>query len=365
MDTVPPKDKFQLIYFSIIVLMSATVMAWKSLASGVDYFQYLYPNYRSEIVIPLALNVTGLLSILVNLATLHLVSFYKRMMFTTIVFFVSLLSIPLMDIWIHNCTLDLKIAYGITVLIVVLISIALGGKLTALYIFILFIVVQQSSIFGLSGMLPPHYTQASSVGVSLSGIIACVCRIITKASFKEERVGAIAFFVLALLMIGIGVICILVLRFSKFVRYYVEKAKTSDTTKSEETTTNGDIDMESLMGDTDDVVIDEPEDNNIIVKVSKLKSNININEYWYTITTIDSKTKFKLHIQRLWSVIRNTWKVIIAIFVVYTASLMIYPSLMSEIQYCAIGDWSPVILVTLYSVLDAIGRVSIKYLKFL
>ena len=34
--------------------------------------------------------------------------------------------------------------------------------------------------------------------------------------------------------------------------------------------------MESLMDDTDDVdhvVIDEPEDNNIIVKVSRLKSN--------------------------------------------------------------------------------------------
>ena len=78
-----------------------------------------------------------------------------------------------------------------------------------------------------------------------------MCRIATKASFKEERVGAIAFFVLALLMVGIGVICTLVLRFSKFVRYYVEKAKTSDVTKSGETTTNGDIDMESLMDDTD------------------------------------------------------------------------------------------------------------------
>ena len=56
--------------------------------------------------------------------------------------------------------------------------------------------------------------------------------------------------------------------------------------------------------------------------------------------------KFKLHNQRLWSVImiRNTWKVIIAILILLY--YMIYPSLMSKVQYCAIGDWTPVILIT-------------------
>ena len=271
MDT-NPKDKFHIIYFVVFIFSSTISLQWRNAISGMDYFQYLYPDLKPEIVIPIALNVASLFSVVFIVTIVHIVSIYKRFAFGSVVFFISLLSIPLMDIWIHNCTLNLNLAYGITVVMMVFLSIAFGGKLLS----ILFIqtdhsiIVQQSSIFGLSGMLPPHYTQAASAGSSASGVISIACRIVTKASFKEERVGAIAFFVLALLMVGIGVICTLVLRFSKFIKYHVEKAKTSDTTKSENVNqeTTNDIEMDSLisMDNSDEFEIDGISEEHEIIK---------------------------------------------------------------------------------------------------
>ena len=83
-------------------------------------------------------------------------------------------------------------------------------------------------------MLPKEYTQGTAGGVAVAGVITCIGRIITKASFNEERVGAIAFFVLALIMVIVGGLCQVILYHSKFVRYYIEKGKISKTDSEED-----------------------------------------------------------------------------------------------------------------------------------
>ena len=47
-----------------------------------------------------------------------------------------------------------------------------------------------------------------------------------------------------------------------------------------------------------------------------------------------------------------------AIFVAYLVTLMVFPGLISEVQYDPIGTWTPVLLVTVFNFTDLIAKVS-------
>ena len=84
--------------------------------------------------------------------------------------------------------------------------------------------VQQSSIYGLAGVLPGKwYTQAIMAGESAAGMTVAISRVITKASVANERFGAIAFFIISLLFILLCIGCQVFLRFSPFVTYHMKK----------------------------------------------------------------------------------------------------------------------------------------------
>ena len=46
----------------------------------------------------------------------------------------------------------------------------------------------------------------------------------------------------------------------------------------------------------------------------------------------------------------------VAIFVNYVITLLIFPGLLSEIRYDPIGDWAPVILITIFNLTDFIAK---------
>lgn len=56
-------------------------------------------------------------------------------------------------------------------------------------------------------------------------------------------------------------------------------------------------------------------------------------------------------------VIREIWKLIVAIFVCYMVTLMLFPGLVSEVWYNPIGDWTPVLLVAVFNLTDFIAKV--------
>ena len=85
--------------------------------------------------------------------------------------------------------------------------------------------MQQSSYYGLAGMLPGRNTQAIMVGESVAGLAVSMNRIVTKAATDSLRVGAIVFFVISLLYILFCVSCQLFLRVSPFVRSHVNRGR--------------------------------------------------------------------------------------------------------------------------------------------
>ena len=92
---------------------------------------------------------------------------------------------------------------------------------------------QQSSYYGLAGMLPQRYPQAVMIGESVAAAVVSVNRIITKASTDSERFGAIAFFVVSILFILLCVCCQQFIRASPFVKYHMNQCKQSPSAEEE------------------------------------------------------------------------------------------------------------------------------------
>ena len=56
-------------------------------------------------------------------------------------------------------------------------------------------------------------------------------------------------------------------------------------------------------------------------------------------------------------VIRRVWKLAITVYIVFFVTLMVFPGISSEVQYCTVGDWMPIILIATFNLSDCVSRV--------
>ena len=52
------------------------------------------------------------------------------------------------------------------------------------------------------------------------------------------------------------------------------------------------------------------------------------------------------------------WQLLVAVSGTYFITLLVFPGLVSQVQYCSIGDWTPILLVTVFNVPDLIAKVA-------
>lgn len=50
------------------------------------------------------------------------------------------------------------------------------------------------------------------------------------------------------------------------------------------------------------------------------------------------------------------WPLIAAIFISFFATLLVFPGLLSLVQDCTLGSWTPIILIGIFSTLNFIGK---------
>ena len=55
--------------------------------------------------------------------------------------------------------------------------------------------------------------------------------------------------------------------------------------------------------------------------------------------------------------IRSVWKLVITVYIVFFVTLAVFPGISSEVQYCTVGDWMPIILITTFNLSDCVSRV--------
>ena len=226
-DETPPKDPYHVVYFVFILVSVGILSPYNSYILAIDYFNYLYPGQHPELVLPLVYLLTTVVFTFITIGITNFVPLHGRIGFGYILFGISLLFVPLLDIGVNNCTVSTAVGFVLTLASFVVVGMGSGCEWISLnnkHSYIFLCIVQQPSYYGLAGMLPEKYTQAMMIGESIAGTIVSIARVITKLAAASERGGAIAFFITSFVFIVFCFVCQVYLSKSSFVRYFISKS---------------------------------------------------------------------------------------------------------------------------------------------
>ena len=103
---------------------------WSSYISAIDYFFFLYHSQFPTVseAIPVTYLLTTLLFSTVNVGLVGLFSIHSRIRFGYLMFSLSLVFVPLLDIGINNCTISTSVSYYLTLFSIVAVGIGSGSK---------------------------------------------------------------------------------------------------------------------------------------------------------------------------------------------------------------------------------------------
>ena len=140
----PPRDRFNLVYFCMLLAGVGFLLPWSSYISAIDYFKdYLYGRDfpRVSEAIPLTYLFSTLFSAMFSVVVVNRFPRHGRIAFGYVTFSVSLLFVPLLDIGINNCTVSTRVSYYLTLLTVVLVGLGSGGMAATLYMYMYIIII--------------------------------------------------------------------------------------------------------------------------------------------------------------------------------------------------------------------------------
>ncbi|KAH7510747.1 hypothetical protein FEM48_ZijujUnG0055000 [Ziziphus jujuba var. spinosa] len=152
-----PKDKFHLTYIIYFVLGLGYLLPWNAFVTAVDYFAYLYPEASVDRIFAVVYMVVGFVSILLIVLYAHKSDSVVRINSGLALFVVSLLIVPLMDVFYIKGRVGLYDGFYVTVFAVALSGIADG--------------LVQGGVIG------------------SAGVLVSVLRIITKAVYPQDAHG--------------------------------------------------------------------------------------------------------------------------------------------------------------------------------
>lgn len=131
LEMAAPKDKYHSVYICMLMAGAGFLVPWTSYLGALDYFFYYYKRDFNtvSVIIPNTYLVTTFLAATLNLVVLvKYVPIHYRIIFGYVMFFISLLLIPILDIFINTCKISTSIAFYITLLTIGLVGLGSGGK---------------------------------------------------------------------------------------------------------------------------------------------------------------------------------------------------------------------------------------------
>eukprot|EP01084_Bolivina_argentea_P062608 114498_1 len=323
-----PKDHGYFVYWICLLLGCGTLLAYNLLITCADYFNAEFPNHNDIMfyIVP-ASAFTQLLFLVLMILYGHKFSFTTRIVSS---FLLSSIALGILPIVVHHLsqTAGFWIVLAISAFI---------GITTA---------VLQASVIGFCNYLPSSYIQLSFAGQAMSGITACIIRIITKlydiyGGITAEQGGIVYFVTGAAFDIVCAISFIFVFK-TIFTQYWL-KTKTHDeevdalleSIPSIETQISSDTHDGSLIGA---VASGDNKTPNVFPKPKPLH---------------EKHASYK-------TVFNKIWRIALAVFLVFYVTLLAFPGLLVGIksQYSVIekNAWMPVILTTEYNCGDWAGR---------
>ncbi|KAM1300321.1 hypothetical protein ACFX13_011756 [Malus domestica] len=290
-----PKDSFHLAYIIYFTLGLGYLLPWNAFITAVDYFAYLYPDASVDRIFSVVYMVVGLFCLLLIIFYSHKSEAYVRINVGLGLFVVSLLVVPLMDVFYIKGRVGLYDGFYVTVA-----AVALSGVADALV---------QGSLIGAASELPGTYIQAIVAGTAGSGVVVSALRIVTKAVYPQTadglRKSANLYFAVGIVIIVICIVFYNVAPRIPVMKYYA------------------DLKVQA--------VNDETEEKGPL-----------------TVTVLRST---------LWHVVDRVKWYGISILLIYIVTLSIFPGYITEDVHSQIlKDWYPIILIAGYNVFDLVGK---------
>ncbi|KAM9779853.1 equilibrative nucleoside transporter 4 [Neosynchiropus ocellatus] len=337
-----PDDRYHGIYFAMLLAGVGFLLPYNSFITGVDYLHHKFEG--SSIVFDMSLTyiLVALLAVFLNNVLVERLSMHTRITVGYILALGPLVFVGVFDVWLEK--FNRRQAYV--------------SDLVSVGVVAFGCTVQQSSFYGYMGMLPKRYTQGVMTGESTAGVIISLSRIFTKLLIKDERRNTLIFF---LISIGIETLCFLLhllVRRSRFVRYYTGHAPGRSGPRARDPRDPGtgyrvhhDVSAEEVKfgnGAAASAAEDGAEDFVGGTYVRFDAPQAKIRRSWPGVRDM---------ILHRYVVARVIWAYMLSIAVTYSITLCLFPGLESEIWNPTLGEWLPILIMATFNMSDFVGKI--------
>eukprot|EP00066_Takifugu_rubripes_P012780 XP_011602046.1 PREDICTED: equilibrative nucleoside transporter 4 [Takifugu rubripes] len=335
-----PDDRYHGIYFAMLLAGVGFLLPYNSFITDVDYLHHKFKGTSIVFDMSLTYIVVALLAVILNNVLVERLSMHTRITVGYILALGPLVFVSVFDVWLAKFTT--RQAYVVNLVSVGVV--AFGCT------------VQQSSFYGYMGMLPKRYTQGVMTGESTAGVIISLSRIFTKLLIADERRNTLIFFLVSISMEMLCFLLHLLVRRSRFVRYYTSLGQAKGPGRCHDPRDNGtgyrvhhDVTTEEGNGGTGTSVAEEGLEDvvgGIYVRFDAPKAKIK--KSWPSIRDM---------ILHRYVVSRVIWAYMLSIAITYSITLCLSPGLESEIRNETMGEWLPILIMATFNMSDFVGKI--------
>ncbi|RDD43107.1 Equilibrative nucleoside transporter 3 [Trichoplax sp. H2] len=313
-----PVDRYYLVYITFVILGIVSAMPIRIFISAASYYavklkgtpyQYAVENY-----IILAYSLPCPLGSTINIFLLRSINVRKRMTFSTIILIISFIITAIL------AELDTSKWKG-TFIILTIATVAFSSLFgTTVYL---------SSLHGLSSIFPKEYSQAVQIGQAVCGVFTAAVNVLSIIVWHSVRHSGVGYFCSGIIILLLALIIQLLLKKNAFARSYMEKNLEYDV-------------QQKMKQDRDDDQF-----------CSESDEEFDHIEY-------DKST-----IKRVMYITRKIWPILLALFLCYIVTHMVYPSITTRvfsIHKESHGPLTgrlfiPVACFLVYAIADLVGRI--------
>nr|XP_020476903.1 equilibrative nucleoside transporter 4 [Monopterus albus]XP_020476904.1 equilibrative nucleoside transporter 4 [Monopterus albus] len=336
-----PDDRYHGIYFAMLLAGVGFLLPYNSFITDVDYLHHKFEGTSIVFDMSLTYILVALLAVILNNVLVERLSMHTRITVGYILALGPLVFVSVFDVWLEKFTT----AQAYIINLVSVGVVAFGCT------------VQQSSFYGYMGMLPKRYTQGVMTGESTAGVIISLSRIFTKLLITDETKNTLIFFLVSISMELLCFLLHLLVRRSRFVRYYTNLTQGKGPGKGHDPRDNGtgyrvhhDVTAEDVrFGNTGPPATEEGTEDFVggtYVRFDTPKAKLR--RSWPGVRDM---------ILHRYVVSRVIWAYMLSIAVTYSITLCLFPGLESEIRNPTLGEWLPILIMATFNMSDFVGKI--------
>ncbi|XP_038551287.1 equilibrative nucleoside transporter 4 isoform X2 [Micropterus salmoides] len=335
-----PDDRYHGIYFAMLLAGVGFLLPYNSFITDVDYLHHKFEGTSIVFDMSLTYILVALLAVILNNVLVERLSMHTRITVGYILALGPLIFVSVFDVWLAKFTT--RQAYIVNLVSVGVV--AFGCT------------VQQSSFYGYMGMLPKRYTQGVMTGESTAGVIISLSRIFTKLLISDERRNTLIFFLVSISMEMLCFLLHLLVRRSRYVRYYTNHAQGKGPGKGHDPRDSGtgyrvhhDVTAEEGNSGTGPSTTEEGIEDIVGGMYVRFDApTAKIRKSWPGVRDM---------ILHRYVVSRVIWAYMLSIAVTYSITLCLFPGLESEIRNPTLGEWLPILIMATFNMSDFVGKI--------